>query len=721
MSPELRAVLGDLATAPGLHRIPIPPLTVAGVATVIGSAPLDPVQLHRMTGGNAFYVTEVVRTPGWVVPPTVSDAVLARVGRLSAPAREVLAAVAESPGGLEPTILETVVPASGPPLDECGAAGVLVPLGRFVAFRHEIARLTVLDAEAPARRADLSRRLLAALVDAGSADDARLTHHSHVAGDRRRVRVHSVWAAESAALHGAHRVAAGHLATVLEHADDLSHADRAELLSRWAAERSAFDEDAELVALWDEVVAEWQLAGNPARAAVARAEQARVIWAVGDSARAMEVALEAVAALEGIEPSPQAHLAMAYAVLAWLCMLTRQAEDSVRWARRAIAAGEGGDAEVPLMIARNALGAAMVVSGGPERPGWPEDGIAELEASREVAERLGRDDRVCSALVNLGSGLGEVRVYGRAEAYLEAATAYGLARDLDGNASYAISWRARIAAETGRWDEVDAFAHEALRLGAGAVITRIVARTALGRVRTRRGLPGADEQLTEAAELAERTGDLQRTWPVAAARAELAWLTGHEDRIPDLIDEPLETAGRLGMRWAVGELALWGRRAGLGVDAGMAGWTPFVPQAAGDWATAAAAWTALGCPYEAAECLGDGDPAAMRRAVDLLDRLGARPAADRVRGRMRALGLADVPPRPRAGSREAPAGLTERQQEVLALLVAGLSNAQIARRLVISEKTADHHVSAVLRKLGVRSRGQAAAAAHRLGIAAPEA
>ena len=111
----------------------------------------------------------------------------------------------------------------------------------------------------------------------------------------------------------------------------------------------------------------------------------------------------------------------------------------------------------------------------------------------------------------------------------------------------------------------------------------------------------------------------------------------------------------------------------------------------------------------------------MRRAVDLLDRLGARPAADRVRGRMRALGLADVPPRPRAGSREAPAGLTERQREVLALLVAGLSNAQIARRLVISEKTADHHVSAVLRKLGVRSRGQAAAAAHRLGIAAPEA
>ena len=56
---------------------------------------------------------------------------------------------------------------------------------------------------------------------------------------------------------------------------------------------------------------------------------------------------------------------------------------------------------------------------------------------------------------------------------------------------------------------------------------------------------------------------------------------------------------------------------------------------------------------------------------------------------------------------------------MLALLAEGLRNAQIADRLVLSGKTVDHHVSAVLRKLGVRSRGQATAEAARLGLLDP--
>jgi DNA-binding NarL/FixJ family response regulator len=108
----------------------------------------------------------------------------------------------------------------------------------------------------------------------------------------------------------------------------------------------------------------------------------------------------------------------------------------------------------------------------------------------------------------------------------------------------------------------------------------------------------------------------------------------------------------------------------------------------------------------------------MREALELLTRLGAEPAADRVRETMRRAGVKRVPARPRASTREAPAQLTRRQLEVLALLERGLSNAEIAQSLFISEKTAIHHVSAILSKLGVGTRGEAADAARELGIPA---
>ena len=108
----------------------------------------------------------------------------------------------------------------------------------------------------------------------------------------------------------------------------------------------------------------------------------------------------------------------------------------------------------------------------------------------------------------------------------------------------------------------------------------------------------------------------------------------------------------------------------------------------------------------------------MRDALAIFIRLGAEPAADRLRGQMLRAGVKRVPARPRASTRTAPAQLTRRELEVVELLERGLSNAEIARTLFISERTAVHHVTAILRKLEVGTRGEAAAAARKLGIAA---
>jgi DNA-binding CsgD family transcriptional regulator len=138
----------------------------------------------------------------------------------------------------------------------------------------------------------------------------------------------------------------------------------------------------------------------------------------------------------------------------------------------------------------------------------------------------------------------------------------------------------------------------------------------------------------------------------------------------------------------------------------------------GAWSRAAAQWRDLGCPYEAALALaGADDDPSLRQALDEFRALDAQPAAAIVAHKLRARGARGLPRGPRPQTRANPAGLTARELEVLALVRDGLRNAEIARRLFVSEKTIDHHVSAILRKLGVRSRGEASAKAARLEIA----
>jgi DNA-binding CsgD family transcriptional regulator len=170
--------------------------------------------------------------------------------------------------------------------------------------------------------------------------------------------------------------------------------------------------------------------------------------------------------------------------------------------------------------------------------------------------------------------------------------------------------------------------------------------------------------------------------------------------------------------WKLGELSLWMWRAGglTSVPGPIA--EPFARQIAGDWWGAAALWEQIGCPYEQALALADGDAEAMRNAFALFEWLGAQPAMAVVRRRLQLLGIGGIPRGPRLSTRMNQAGLTSRQLEVLELLAEGLSNAEIARRLFTSPKTIEHHVSAVLAKLGVHSRAHAISVAHHLELIA---
>jgi DNA-binding CsgD family transcriptional regulator len=216
--------------------------------------------------------------------------------------------------------------------------------------------------------------------------------------------------------------------------------------------------------------------------------------------------------------------------------------------------------------------------------------------------------------------------------------------------------------------------------------------------------------------LADELQEMQRTGPATAARAEAAWLHGGDPGAVTALETTYADACRLGAAPHRAELAYWMTKFGRPILPEESE-HPYALQATGRWREAAAAWRAAGCPYEHAAALADSpEPADLLAALAELDALGAEPLARRVRARLREVGVVRIPRGPVDVTRQNPAGLTERQVEVLRLLRQGLTNAEIAERLVLSVRTVDTHVAAVLAKLGLHSRRDVAARAAELGL-----
>ena len=695
----LRMLLGELPR--GVERVVLGPLSAEAVASLAEPAGVDARALHERTGGNPFFVTEALAAGTEEIPATVRDAVLARAARLGEAARAVLDAVAVVPQQAELWLLEALEATGG--LEEGLRSGMLRADRGGVGFRHELARLAVEESLPPDRRVALHRRALAALADppAGAPDLARLAHHAEAAGDAAAVLRFAPAAAEQAASVGAHREADAQYARALRFADGLPAAERADLLERFAAECYLTELRDDAVDAAREAVEIHRERGDAVGQARALRLTAKLVACAGHNEEARAALTEAVA-LAADHPGPE--LARVYAALAGMAMVGDEYEQTLEWSARAIAVAEDVQTEI----------LALTYTGTVELTRGVRAGLEMLDRALELSRRDGLTADAGRAYINVVAGLGRRRDWRTADGYLEPGLDYCREHGLEAWHDALLAMKGESDLAQGRWDAAADAATTVIARASDHILPLYTGKYVLALVRARRGDPGAWELLDEVRDLAAATGDLQYVGFAAVARAEAQWLAGR----PEAVDA--ETAGALalavdrGEPWLVGEIALWRRRAGL-EDA-----LPALDDA-GPFALpprdAAGAWRALGCVHDAALALADaGDEAALREAHEALRGLGAAPAASIVARRLRALGARDVKRGPRAPTRENAAGLTRRELDVLPLLAEGLRNADIARRLVVSQKTVDHHVSAILRKLRVRTRGEAAAQAVRLGL-----
>jgi DNA-binding CsgD family transcriptional regulator/tetratricopeptide (TPR) repeat protein len=699
----LRQLLGVVSRVGRARRLRLTPLSLAAVSRLSAAADLDAAEVFAVTSGNPYFVTEVLTagaaTP---VPLTIVDAVQARVAQLDAATSAILEQLAVVPSAVQRWLLEALVPAGPAALAPAEQRGLLVVTPDRVSFRHELTRRAVVDSMPAARQVAANRRVLAALLDRPGTEVSRVVHHAAQAGDRDAVIAHGPVAAREAADAGAHREAAAHLRLVLDQRPVLDRAAEADLWERFAIESYTIGSPAADTVAAQRRAVELRRGDDPRAWGASLRWLSRICWWGGDPDGAAAAADEAVAVLT--PAGDDALLAMALSNQAQLHALAGRDAEAVEVAQRAIELGR--DSPATLSHALNNLGLALDRVGDPRA-------VPALEESLRVALAADEPEHACRAYTNLiWTSLGDRR-HDDARRLL----AEGL--ELAERSEFLMYFRYLQAAlatlhfATGEWDDVVPAASYALD---ASPPVRCAALTVIGRTRLRRGEPGAVDTVREAWELAVSLREAQWLGPAVASLAEAAALDGDVGAVAAELTQTFELVRRHGTVDVRAELAYWLGRAGRPVG-GQGLDHPYALQADGRWREAADVWLAAGCRYEYAAALAESPEAGdVLTALAELDALGAEPLARLVRARLRDLGVARIPRGPVPATRVNPAGLTERQLEVVRLVAEGLTNTEIAGRLVLSVRTVESHVAASLAKLGAPTRKDVAARAADLGL-----
>lgn len=699
-SDPLRVMLGDIASSPVVRRIPVPLLSPDAVAELAAGTTIDAAALHQETGGNAFFVSEVIAAGGEQLPGSVQDAVLARVHRLSPQARQTLESAAVIGSRIEPGLLRTMPGATAESADECVISGML----RFVApsyeFRHEIVRQSVLSGITPGRLGALHWQALERLreLPVHPRPYARLAEHAEIAGDGPALLEFAVAAGDRAASLGSHREAAFQYGRALPHAGLLSREERLTLLRKRAMECFLTDEQHESIEAWQQVIAMLREEDRPYELADALTRCYRSFTTIGDHVHSPPLIDEALAAVRDLPPSAELSTA-----LAMHAMSLPIGDVAVAEGERAVAIARALDDPHVLAYTLNSHATTLAFTD-------PDAGLELMRESLQVALTHDLDDDTGRAYNNLTWILLSARRFDGTLAVVDEGMRYCDDHDLNGSYLCLLAARVSLLMDLGEWAEAEEAAKELLYVRVTNRASRMEPLCALGLLAARRGdFETAWPLLDEARDHVRNAQIVEYDGFIAQSRGEVHLLEGDLDAVDSAVRPVYDRAVAEGVEQQdyITSLSLLLWRAGRLDEPPSTALEPARLSIMGEPRAAFTAWMKDGFTYQAAWALLDSDDELdLREARAMFERLDAPVLVARVDAKLRSIG-AKVPRGPRTSTRTNLGGLTDRELEVLDLLDAGLRNADIAERLCLSEKTVGHHVSAILTKLGASSRLEA--------------
>jgi len=688
----LRNVFGQLSRDT-FTRLQLTALSKEAVESMAAEKGYSGESVYSITGGNPFYVTEILASYSAGVPDNVKDSILSVYNRQDEKTKEVWKLLSALPTGFETKYLLQIYPACVEAIELCLESGILLHDQGRISFKHELYRRTIESSLSPLLRVALNKKILDLFLKdfEQNQEIERIIHHAKNANEYELVVHYALIAAKTAACIGAHNEAAKLFFSAIEYYQGKDKKMLHELYEGYAYECYLINKHKDAIIYMNRSLKLWEGEDDKERASDCMRSLSRLGWVDGNRKQAETFANQAIELLED-QPDSKPK-AMAYSNMSQLTMIYNQYPESVYWGEKAILIAKKLEDEEILTHALNNVGTVKMRM-APSK----QQGLGLLQQSLEIALRNSYHEHAARAYANLGCNGILLKDYPFAKTILETGLRYCEEKDMDSWANYMFGHMARLKLEAGCWTEAYNIAENLINNTNQGTIFKVGAMAIVATIKMRRGDADVLPLLMDAKAKAFGTMELQRIIPVLAALLEYEWITGKalaDDIAIDYTITALEQAGDADLD---NEFAYW-----LLKTRGK--YRPF-HKSHNDY-NLAARWEQLGCPYEQALALFEGDEADKRKAICMIQELGATAVYEKLKMEMRASGIKSIPRGIRETTRANVARLTEREVDVLKLLKEGMQNKEIADRLFISAKTVDNHITSILFKLDVNSRVKA--------------